>query len=396
MEKQIENKTVLTKDSGNIAAMDGRGANEHSVNEQSANKIKGVYISAKDAEEYRSFKKQKRLEEITTAISRSGATLMGNDNIQLVCERAKRLLQVSVKTPPSKLLRARKHLVGSKVKLDCVIGGAGETTTEIKLYEIRLAKRRRANELTVPVTPSLLANCRYAEIRKELRRLKGAAGRAALKVWVDKSLPFNVLSRIARMSSEIGAKYFCVDYFNGCEKLRFDLTGGCQLEISGVEEFTVFRKMTEAGMGRIVTDRVWEFYSEWVKEAEKIEIALPTIQPERKTKLPVSQMETSAENKTPTPHIPNSPQTPTTPTQTPTQEPTRMPTPSPQDIPNQPSVDEPILPAMPVQEPAIRPPQTLTAKSEAQKALQEVLSETERQEGARTPNRLEGSDLKFI
>jgi hypothetical protein len=158
--------------------------------------------------------------------------------------------------------------------------------------------------------------------------------------------------------------------------------------------------MTEAGMGRIVTDRVWEFYSEWVKEAEKIEIALPTIQPERKTKLPVSQMETSAENKTPTPHIPNSPQTPTAPTQTPpvtpTQEPERTPMPTPQDIPNQPSVDEPILPTMPVQEPMIRPPQTLQAKSEAQKVLQEVLSETERQEGARMPNRLEGSDLKFI
>ena len=91
----------------------------------------------------------------------------------------------------------------------------------------------------------------------------------ALKVWVDKKYPFPMLARLARLVSEMGADYFCVPYFVGCERLRYDLFKGCRLEVSEVETLADFKKMAGAGVERIVTQRVSEIYLEWVKEAEE-------------------------------------------------------------------------------------------------------------------------------
>ena len=229
----------------------------------------GVLFSKKEAEEFREYKRRKKEEEIMAAISRSEASLMQSEEVQRACERAIRLKQIAVKMPISKLLRARKRLSGSKVKTDCVIGGDGETLFRVKAYEARLALRRRAQELTFCLTPSLVAECRYYELRKEIRYLKRASGRATFKVWVDKKFPLSTISRVARIASEEGAKFFCIPYFEGCEKLRFDVLNGCKLEISNVENYEDFRKMIGAGMGRIVTSNAWDIHTRWLGEVEQ-------------------------------------------------------------------------------------------------------------------------------
>lgn len=290
MEKQTEQKEILTNANSSLkpatqpVAITSPAAT-HTKN--LATTDKGVILSRKDAEEYRAYKRQKKVEEIMRAIARSEAMLSQGEDVQRVCERAVRLKQAAVKLPPTKLLYARTYLTGSNVKLDCIIGGDGETLSKMKAYEAKWAIKRGAKEITVMLTPSLLSECRYGEIRKELKRLKRIAKRAVLKVWVDKKYAYPTISRVARLSCEMGVQYFCVPYFEGCEKLRLDMMCGCKLEISEVENIADFKKMTGAGMGRIVTKHIHEVYSEWMQEAEKIRFpsvpteapALPAIPP---------------------------------------------------------------------------------------------------------------------
>ena len=225
-------------------------------------------LSPSDAAEYRAYKRQKQIAEISSAISRSGSIISAQDDAQRILEKAIRLRQASVRMTPLRYVDKKSALSAGRVKVDCLIGGDGELLSKVKAYEIKLAKRMGARELTVKIAPSMLTNCRYGEIKRELKKLKRVAKRTCLKVYIDKQYPYATLLKMARICSEIGVQYFCVPYFAGCERLRFDLTGGCELEISEVENLADFKKMKGAGVGRIVTSHAWEIYSEWMREVD--------------------------------------------------------------------------------------------------------------------------------
>ena len=226
----------------------------------------GVFLSTADAEEYKIYKKQKILSAVSLAISRTQGSLLNGEDTQRVCERANRLRQVAVKTPLTKLMQVKYYLGVSGVKIDCVIGGTGETISKVKVYEAKLAVKRKAQEITLVATPSLLDSCRYGEIRKEIKRVKSAIKRTPLKLEIPKQIAPTALARVARVCSETGVKFLSVPHFQGCERLRLDLTGGCELEVIGVEDFASYRRLVGAGVRRIVTDHAWEFYLEWLKE----------------------------------------------------------------------------------------------------------------------------------
>ncbi len=270
MEKKTEQKEVLTKDKINTQVQ------EKVLAEKSE---KGYLLSERDATEYRNYKRQRKVEEIMSAMGKSSSSLLNAKDAQRVCERAVRLKQAAVKVTPSSLEQVATYLAGSKVKIDCIIGGSGETWAKVKAYETRMAIKRHAGELTVTLTPSLIANCRYGEIRRELKRIQKVAKQATVKVWADKSFPVATLARLGRICSEAGVKYFCIPYFEGCERLRFDLTNGCKLEVCGVETTSDFRKMIGAGTGRIVTEHIWDIYTEWMREVEKISFPVSTFAP---------------------------------------------------------------------------------------------------------------------
>jgi hypothetical protein len=68
-------------------------------------------------------------------------------------------------------------------------------------------------------------------------------------------------------------RFFCIPYFAGCEKLRFDLMNGCKLEVIGVQHLQDFRRLLTFGIARMVTDSAWEIYGAWLQEADRIEFA---------------------------------------------------------------------------------------------------------------------------
>ena len=258
MEKQEHQTLELTKEKG-----------ENSREAREKNASIGYYLSRVDAEEYRLYKRRKKLAELSARLARSVADMATGEDIQRLCERAVRLKQSAIKVPLSKVSQAKYYLTGSQVAIDCVVGGNGETLGRVKAFEARLAKRRGAKEITLRVTPSFMDCCRYGEIRKEIRLVQRAVGRIKVKVWVDKAYSPTALSRVARLCSELRVNYFCVPYYEGCEKLKLDLTGGCLLEVCGVENLEQYQKMMAAGVSRVVTSSAWEMYAEWLKEANR-------------------------------------------------------------------------------------------------------------------------------
>ena len=58
-------------------------------------------------------------------------------------------------------------------------------------------------------------------------------------------------------------------YFEGCERLRYDLFRGCALEVCDVEDYASFKKMAGAGVSRVVTSSISEIYERWVEDLEK-------------------------------------------------------------------------------------------------------------------------------
>ncbi len=224
-------------------------------------------LSSKDAAEYRAYKKQKKVAEIMSAIARSEGVLASGEDAQRVCERAARLKQAALKLTPSWLPQATQFL-SAAVKIDCIIGGNGETLTKVKAFEAKQVMKQGAGELTLMIAPSMLSACRYTEIRREIKRVRKVTKKACLKVFADGKTPMATLSRLARICSETEVDFFSVSYAVGCEKLRFELGGGCRLEISEVETLADFQRLIKAGVDRIVTTRIWTMYTEWLKEAE--------------------------------------------------------------------------------------------------------------------------------
>ena len=275
MEKQTELKKELTK------ADEEKGSNG------------GVTITTGEAMEYREYKRQKKRAEILAAIAASEGVLSEIEDARRVSERAVRLRQAAVRMSLERLEQSWEIFVRNSVIMDCVVGGNGETLAKVKAYEAKTAKKRHAREITLLLSPFAIASSRFTDIKKELKKVRKATAKLVLKVCVEKQYPMPVLSRLARLTCEAGAQYFCVPVFDGCERLRIDLSGGCKLQVSGVETLEEYKKLVNAGVGRVVTERGWEIYTEWMREVEKINF------PELLRPAPAKTVEQKPTEKTP-------------------------------------------------------------------------------------------------
>ena len=256
-----------------------------------------VRISRREAEEYRAYKRKKLQADIATALASSESSILNGEDAGRVCERAIRLRQAAVKVPITRLAVAARYLAKSKVKLDCVVGGTGETLTKVKMLEARLAAKKKAAEITLVVAPSLVDGCRYGEIRREIRKVRRAAGKVPLKVRVEQTASLTTLARIARIACETGAKFFSVPYFDECFRLNVNFTRGCALEVSGVNDTDAFRKLSRVGVGRIVTDRGFEIYADWLKKGYE-ELVAQSVKEEKEEKKPMEAGQDKANEKT--------------------------------------------------------------------------------------------------
>lgn len=231
-----------------------------------------VTLTQKEADEYCAYKRQKKISEIMEALRRTGSELTANDSAVRLGEQALRLRQASIKMTPVELLYRGMSIRKNGVRVDCIVGGNGETFARVKAYEAKRALKEGAKEITLILTPSLVANCRYTELRKEIKGARRAIKRAILKARVEKIYPQATLERLIKLCGELGVDYFSLPYFAGCERLQTVGKGGCRLEISGIDTLPLFKEMARAGIGRMIVKRAWELYSEWLKETENIAV----------------------------------------------------------------------------------------------------------------------------
>ena len=230
----------------------------------------GVVISTKEAAEYCEYKKQRKRADIRSAMLKSEGVITENGEAKKICDRAVKYRQAAVRMTPSALEYVRPWVAASGVKVDCLIGGDGETLSKVKAYEAKCALRLKAQELTVTVSPSMLAECRYGGIKKELKRLRRASGKAVLKARLGQRISAERLARVSKICAEVGVDYLSLPFYEGCERAKSGLSGGCRLEIFGVESLDEYRVLSAAGVERIVTERVEEIQSAWLKEVDKI------------------------------------------------------------------------------------------------------------------------------
>ena len=225
-------------------------------------------ISQREAEEFCAYKRQKKLTEINAAISHAELGFDGDADAQALCATMEKFRLASVKMPLTMLALYGAYFTRRGVACDCIVGGTGETLTDVKAREAKLALKYKAKEITLMLAPS-------AEIRKELKKLRRITRRAYLKVRLDGKYPYALLSRLARICAEEHIDYISVPYFAGCEKLRADLFGGCLMEVSGVENLPDYKKMIGAGVGRILSSHVTSIRAEWMQEVEEIRFPAP-------------------------------------------------------------------------------------------------------------------------
>lgn len=245
------------------------------TNEVIGDEGQSLVISKREAEEFCAYKKQKKLAEINGAISRAELVFNGDTDAQSVCALMEKYRLASVKMPLTMLSLYGAFFIKRGVVCDCVIGGTGETLTDVKAREAKLALKYKAKEITLVLAPSAVRGARYVEIRKELKKLRRIARRAYLKVHLDEKYPYALLSRLARICAEECIDYISVPYFEGCEKLRADLFGGCLMEVSGVDNLPDYKKMIGAGVGRILSSHVTGIRAEWMREVDEIRFPAP-------------------------------------------------------------------------------------------------------------------------
>ena len=143
--------------------------------------VSNVTLTQKEAEEYCAYKRQKKISEIMMAMRRTESELSLNESAVKLCEQAMRLRQAAIKMTPSDLVARGEVFIKSGVRVDCIIGGKGETFASVKAFEAKKAVKAGAKELTLVLTPSLILSCRYTELRREIKRVRKAAKKTILR-----------------------------------------------------------------------------------------------------------------------------------------------------------------------------------------------------------------------
>lgn len=241
-------------------------------------KNSGIVLSPTEAEEYCEFKRQKRIAEVAAALTKSELYAASRDifqgEIKKIADGAKRVKAAAVRVSPLYVSFLKSALQASGVAIDCVVGGTGETTAKVKAYEAKTAMRGGAREITLILSYSALKSGRTGDTKREIKKVCRAARKAPVKVAADKSLTYTELLRVARLASDCGAKYFSVEFFPDCGRLKRDLHDACMLEVTGVETAADYKALIAAGAERIGTSHAEEIYSELMKEAENCSFAL--------------------------------------------------------------------------------------------------------------------------
>lgn len=129
--------------------------------------------------------------------------------IQQLCLDAKEYGFASVCINPYYVKYAASQLEGTDVKVCTVIGfPLGETTTELKVAETKIAIRDGATEIDMVMNQSLAKSNKWDEVKEEISAIKKVCGKLILKVILETcNLTDEQIVAACRASAEAGADF---------------------------------------------------------------------------------------------------------------------------------------------------------------------------------------------
>ena len=113
-------------------------------------KNSGILLSPAEAEEFCAYKRQKRISEVLSALTRaelSAGQGISPAELKKISDAASRVNAAAVRVGPL-YVAALKGMPGFRAAVDCIVGGTGETLAKVKAYEAKLAVRAGAGEIT--------------------------------------------------------------------------------------------------------------------------------------------------------------------------------------------------------------------------------------------------------
>lgn len=245
-----------------------------------------IVLSPAEAEEYCVFKRQKRVEEVLTALKKTVLAPekdLSAGEIKKCAESARAAHAIAVRVPPNKAVFTRNALAGSGVLTDCVVGGNGETTARVKRYETKCAVRDGAGRITLILSAAAVTAGRFGEVKKDVKKVCRAAKKRPVTVAVPDEIAKTVTAeewkKLAALAAECGAKYISVPFYRGAAELRAFLKDTCMMEVTGVNNSADFKSLAACGVECLGVSGVDAIRAELLYEAENCSFTVPAAQP---------------------------------------------------------------------------------------------------------------------
>jgi deoxyribose-phosphate aldolase len=120
---------------------------------------------------------------IDSTLLRPDAT---SEDIKKLCRDAKKYNFAAVCVNPGFVSLASDFLVGSGVKVCCVVGfPLGAATPETKIFEAKNAVRNGADEIDMVINVGVLKDKKYDFVKKEIKGVVDAVGKVTVKVIIE-------------------------------------------------------------------------------------------------------------------------------------------------------------------------------------------------------------------
>ena len=269
-----------------------------------------IVLSPAEAEEYCIFKRQKRVEEVLNSLKKTVLAPekdLSFDELKKCAETARASRSVAVRVPPNKVVFTRNALSGSGVLTDCVVGGNGETTAQVKRYETKRAVRDGAGRITLILSSTAVKTGRWNEVKKDIKKVCRAAKKRPVTVALhsdsSKTTGANEWKKLAALSADCGARYISVPFYRGAAELRGFLKDTCMMEVTCVNNSADFKTLVASGVECLGVLGLETIRAELLYEAENCSFTVPASQ---------SSFFTAAPNVPVTPVTPVAPSAPVT------------------------------------------------------------------------------------
>lgn len=130
-------------------------------------------------------------------------------DIEKLCDEAIKYNFASVCVNPYYVSLAHELLIRSDVKVCTVIGfPLGQNTTEVKIYESKLALDEGADEIDMVINISALKDKNYNYVKNEIQSIKDTAKEKKLKVIIETCyLEKDEIIKIIEICNEVGVDF---------------------------------------------------------------------------------------------------------------------------------------------------------------------------------------------